>query len=477
MLRDANLWLHVYYLSEWVIRLGALLVIPSRRSPATAKNWLFVIFFLPWPGLVLFWFLGGVRLSRRRQALLGRLYDVISESRQRLEKHPSIFHPELGPELDGAVALAENLGHLPIMGGNAVELISDYQGFIDRLVADIDAAAHHAHLQFYIFADDDTSKQVIDALGRAVVRGVKCRVLVDSLGSRYVLGTLLPKLESAGVAVAEMLPVGWFRFKTRRFDLRNHRKIAVIDGRVGYAGSQNIVDPAYKPDIIYEELMVRVTGPVVLELQFVFVSDWFLEMEENLDSPEVFPAPDVTGQTPAQVLPSGPGYQTENHQRLFVSLIHSARRRVVITTPYFIPDAPLLQALETAVLRGVDVHLIVSQKADQVLVSLAQKSYYTELLNVGASVHLYYKNFLHAKHMSVDDSVVLIGSSNMDIRSFSLNAEVLLICYDPAVAADLHALEEGYMEGSALLDEGSWSCRPLYVKTFQRLARLFSPLL
>lgn len=477
MLRDPNFWLYLYYLSEWVIRLGSLIVIPSRRSPATAKNWLFVIFFLPWPGLVLFWFLGGLRLPRRRQELVGRLYDVISETRKRLEKHPSIFHPDLGPELDGAVTLAENLGRLPIMGGNAVEIISEYQGFIDRLVADIDAATHHVHLQFYIFADDVTSKKVMDALGRAVARGVTCRVLVDSLGSRYVLGTLLPKLETAGVAVMEMLPVGWFRWKMGRLDLRNHRKIAVIDGRVGYAGSQNIVDPEYKPDIVYEELMVRVTGPVVLELQFVFVSDWYLETEENLDSPQVFPAPDVTGLTPAQVLPSGPGYPTENNQRLFVSLIHSARRRVVITTPYFIPDEPLLQALETAILRGVEVHLIVSEKADQILVSLAQKSYYTELLSVGATVHLYHKNFLHAKHMSVDDTVAMIGSSNMDIRSFSLNAEVLLICYDPAVAADLHAQENCYMEGSTLLDEAAWARRPLYVKSFQRLARLFSPLL
>jgi cardiolipin synthase A/B len=274
-----------------------------------------------------------------------------------------------------------------------------------------------------------------------------------------------------------MLPVRFFRPHHARIDLRNHRKIAVIDGRIGYTGSQNLVDPDFKPGITYEELVVRVTGPVVLQLQAVFAADWFLETEEVLDTLEVFPDPDVTGKVAAQVLPSGPDYPATNVQRLIVALVHGARTRVVITTPYFIPDDALMQALETAVMRGVEVHVVVSLLADQLLVSLAQRSYYTELLAAGVRIHRYRDKFLHAKHLSIDDRVALIGSSNMDIRSFVLNAEVSLVLYDADAALRLRAQQERYFAGAELLSLGEWKKRSLVTKVSENMARLVSPLL
>jgi cardiolipin synthase len=196
-------------------------------------------------------------------------------------------------------------------------------------------------------------------VARAVQRGVACRVMVDALGTRRWLKSLDRKLAAAGVEVIHVLPVHWLRRHSVRADLRNHRKIAVIDGRVGFTGSQNLIDPRFKPGITYQELVVRVTGPVVLELQGVFVADWFLETEQVLDSAEVFPPPSASGKTIAQLLPSGPDFPTTNVQRLLVAIIHSARERIFITTPYFIPDEALVQALETAALRGVEVHLMV----------------------------------------------------------------------------------------------------------------------
>jgi cardiolipin synthase len=224
-------------------------------------------------------------------------------------------------------------------------------------------------------------------------------------------------------------------------------------------------------------MVVRVTGPIVLELQTVFVADWYLEMEEILDGPEIFPDPEITGYIPAQVLPSGPGYPTENNQRLLVTLIHAAREKVVITTPYFIPDEPILQAMQTAVLRGAEVHLICSKKADQLLVSLAQRSYYGELLDAGVKIHLYRKNFLHAKHLSFDDKVAVIGSSNMDIRSFALNAEIFSLFYDKDFTAKLRAEEDRYLANCELLNREKWHQRPMLSKVMQHLARLMSPLL
>jgi cardiolipin synthase len=275
------------------------------------------------------------------------------------------------------------------------------------------------------------------------------------------------------VEAHEILPVG---LRTR-IDLRNHRKIVVIDGRIGYTGSQNLVCAEFKAGISYEELMVRVTGPVVLDLQYVFASDWFLETGTVLDGPGEFPDPELTGTVPAQALPSGPDHPRQNNQKLIVALVHGARKRIVLTTPYFIPDEPLLQAMETAAVRGLDVHLVVSEQGDNIFVLRAQESYYEELLESGIHIHLYRENFLHSKHLTIDDSIAMIGSSNLDIRSFVLNAEVMLMIYDAEVLGRLATEQERCFARCRPLDLAEWRQRPVSRKLAQNLARLTSPLL
>ena len=243
-----------------------LVAVPFRRTPAAAKGWLLLIFFEPWVGLVVYLLIGRAKLRRWQREQLARLPRAMAGVVSRLANHPNVFHPEVGPALSQAVTLAENLGQSPILGGNAVELLTDYDGTIARLVGDIDRATDHVHLEFYIFADDHATAPVIEALGRAAQRGVRCRVLADAIGSRSPLRTLRPKLIALGVAVHEMLPIHLVPWKKARLDLRNHRKIAVLDGRVGYTGSQNLVSAEFKKGLTYEDLMARVTGPVVLEL-------------------------------------------------------------------------------------------------------------------------------------------------------------------------------------------------------------------
>jgi cardiolipin synthase len=468
-------WAWIFVASEWAIRLAMLVVVPLRRTPAAAKGWLLLIFFEPWIGLLLYLLIGRPKLPRWRREHLEKLPKAMAGVFERLVNHPHVFHPDLGPALGQAVTLAERLGGLPILGGNAVELLVDYDGTITRLVEDIDSAEHHVHLLFYIFMDDKATAPIIEALRRAVSRGVRCRVLVDAVGSRSTLRTLVPKLKERGIAVHEMLPVRFLPWT--RLDLRNHRKIAVIDGRIGYTGSQNLVSAEFKEGITYEELMVRVTGPVVLDLQYVFASDWCLEVDEVLDGDTEFPDPELTGEVPAQALPSGPAYPRQNNQRLIVALVQGAQTQVVLTTPYFIPDEPLLQAMETAALRGVDVHLVVSERGDNFLVTLAQESYYEELLEAGIHIHLFRKNFLHAKHLSVDADVAMIGSSNLDIRSFALNAEVMLMIYDSGVVAQLAAEQQRCFANCQRLSLKKWRKRRFRRKLAQNLARLLSPLL
>jgi cardiolipin synthase len=454
-----------------------LAVVPFRRTPAAAKGWLLFIFFLPWIGLLLYALIGRPTMPRWRVEQMARLPQAMAKVRERVLNHPNVFHPELLPGLEWTGYLAEKLGRMPSLGGNAAEIMVDYDTILARLVTEIDHARNHVHLLYFLFAVDTATVPVIAALGRAVERGVACRVLVDALGSRSTLPILIPKLTALGVDTREMLPVDLFRLKRARLDLRNHRKIAIVDGRVALTGSQNLVASDFVAGINYEELVLRLTGPAVLELQYIFAADWFLETNEVLEGEDIFPGPEITGSIPIQALASGPDFPTQNNQRFIVALIHAARKQIKITTPYFIPDEPMLQALQTAVLRGVDVHLVVSETEDQVLVSWAQRSYYEELLEAGVKVHLYQKNFLHAKFLTIDDHIGLVGTSNMDIRSFVLNAEHILVIHDPGMTSRLKTEQQRYISNCRSLALQHWRQRPFRIKLAEHLARLMSPLL
>jgi len=471
-------WTFANYILEWVICLGMLLVVPRRRNPTSAVAWLLVVFLLPHLGLVLYLMIGENWLPRRRTKRIARLLHEGQSIRRRFRGHPSMVRPHLSPELTSAVTLAERLGFLPILGGNDVELMTETDQVIDRLIDDIEGARHHVHLLFYIFAADATGRRVADALARAVERGVHCRVLVDSVGSARMVKRLAPEMLGRGIEVHEALPVGLFRRRASRFDLRNHRKLAVIDGRIGYTGSQNIVDASYgHKDLAWHDIMARITGPVVLELQAVFLSDWYHETDELLDSDEIFPEPTTTGSVAIQTLPSGPAYPTENYQRMVVAALHGARRHVIITTPYFVPDEPFLQAMQVAVLRGVPVELIVPERYDQIVVGAASRSYYDDLLEHGVRVHLYQSGLLHSKTMTIDGEVAFLGTSNFDIRSFALNFELNLVLYDAEVAGRLAAEQRRYIADSLPLERDAWNRRRWSHKVFQNVARLFSPLL
>lgn len=469
-------WAEVHVIAEWLIRVVMLVYVPQRRSPAAARSWLLLIFIFPYVGLVMYYIFGRPYLSSYRIQLHRRATELLKgPGRKLLGQYAAV--PELPVHFVQAITLAENLGEFGIVGGNRVELITDYGGAVERIAADIDTATHHVHLLYYIFADDDTGRKVAAALARAVARGVQCRVLMDGLGSKKGLRKLAPRMRADGIEVLECLPVHLLRRKSARFDLRNHRKIVVIDGKTGYIGSQNLVNRDFKPGIIYEELVARVAGPAVLQLQAVFLTDYFAESDANLFLPQYFPQQTAAGGTPAQALPSGPGYPQANSQRLIVSLLHAAQQRVVITSPYFIPDEALLDAMKIAVLRGVEVHMVVSRQADQILVCHAQRSYYDELQEAGIRIHVYREHLMHAKHLSFDDRIAVIGSSNLDMRSFLLNEEIMLIVPDPTVVAELRAVQERYFAESDELDLAEWRRRPRLRKVLENTARMVDSVL
>lgn len=474
---------------SYVLGILGLFIIPANRKPGEATAWLLLIVLAPILGVFLFFLLGSPKLSRWRRDQQQHMNERIKDLAEEAEQTPAlapIVDPPLSPRFEPHVNLIAQLSGMPVTAGNTVELLPDYVGAIDRIVRDIDAAKHFVHLEYFMFADDKIGSRVIDALVRARERGVVCRVLIDHLSNLLLRGPVLKKLGAAGIPVHEMLPAKPFDNQWNRIDLRNHRKIVVVDGVVGFTGSHNLIEDTYhkrsniRNGVHYIELVARVTGPVVRELNAAFITDWYSETEELLDgrtAPEMRVPIPVTGQVLCQVLPSGPGFEHNNNLMLFVALFHAARRRITIVNPYVVPEETILLALTSAAQRGVEVTLIVSEIGDQFLVYYAQGSYYEELLKAGVNIYRYRAPLmLHSKSISIDDDIAVIGSSNMDIRSFELNLEISLVCYNTQVVADLRKLEEDYLCRSSQLSLDAWQARPLHTKLFNNLARLTSVL-
>lgn len=472
-------WGTLYLASEWVVRLVMLFYVPQRRAPAAARAWLLLIFFLPWVGLVLYAVFGRATLPRERLQQQATVSRLVRELQPQILGDTLTPQPNVPPHFLSAVVLAEKLTDFAVCSGNRIELISDYHESIDRLVQDIGNAQRHVHLLYYIFRDDATGRRVAEALTQAAKRGVNCRVLADGYGSFFSLRRLSRSLRAAGVEPLLVMPPRLWGPKKLRLDLRNHRKIAVIDGHIGYIGSQNIVDPDANRGLTNEELVARLIGPVVRQLQAVFLADRWYETETMPAEPQADLLPQVAqaGRSPAQLVPSGPGHHGANTQQAMIAFIHAARSRVVLTTPYFMPDESFRLALRMAAERDVEVRLVLSRYSNKPIVHLAQQSYYDELLEAGARIHLYHGNFLHAKHATIDDSIALVGSSNLDIRSFELNNEVGVLIYDPAVVAQLRAIQERYFAASEEVLLERWSRRNIALRAAQNVARLADTLL
>lgn len=464
----------------WTIRLVMLVIVPFRRSPAAAKAWLMLIFFQPLAGLALYMVFGRAiqpRWLQKRREKWEDMFNTIVTTITTITKKRGL---NLKHELPLQATYLQRHFPIPPSTGNNVELITEYDAFTTQLIEDIDNAEHHVHLLFYIFKNDATGRRVARALAAATARGVTCRVLIDAIGSWP--RNIRRVLRKSGVQVHSALPLSRKGFLTRA-DLRNHRKIVVIDGTVAYTGSQNLCNPERRAgkngkETAQKELMVRLHGPSVLALQAIFSADWFLESEEILDEATYYPTPKrIRKAAIAQVLPSGPDYPGARVDDLLITLIHNARSRVAVTTPYFIPSEALLHALKSACKRGVEVHLITSARTDSKLVLLAQRSYYAELMKAGVQLYIYQSSFLHAKHTTIDGIATLIGSSNIDMRSFELNGEINLMLYDDDITQKMQVIETSYMRNATKLTLPTWHARPMPLKLLENLARLLSPLL
>jgi len=465
---------------------AALGVIPGNRKPSTGMAWLILILAVPLLGFLAFMMFGSTRVGEKRRA---KQRDVNAAIMARTAEVAELTESEPGLAYVASVAtLNRRLGALPAVAGNTAELFPDYDASILAMAEAVDAAERFVHVQFYITAWDEVTAPFFDALVRATERGVKVRLLFDHIGSRGipVYKELLERLEQTSIEWRPMLPIMPLKGEVRRVDLRNHRKILVIDGKVGFAGSQNLIEPSYnkpknqKAGRQWVELTTRVVGPAVTELNAVFLTDWYTETDEvpedAIGQRFAYGVP-ATGEVTVQVVPSGPGFVTENNLRMFTALLYSAQRRISITSPYFVPDESLLYAVTTAAQRGVEIELFVSEEGDQFMVHHAQCSYYKALLDAGVRIYLYPPPYvLHSKHFTIDDDVAVIGSSNMDLRSFALNYEVSLMMLGGDVVQRMREVEDQYRSLSRELTSQEWAQRPRLTRYVDNVMRLTSAL-
>lgn len=475
------------FVVDLAIKIAALIIIPRDRKPTAAMAWLLAIFFIPYLGILFFLVLGSAKLPKKRRAKQVKINEMIAASLPDIDLVSDRSKWE--PWFENVTAMNQNLGAVPIVGGNSAQLIDDYNDGIVQMAAEIDTATTFVHVEYFIVSLDKVTAVFFTAMENAVKRGVTVRVLADYLSSRKVPNSkeTFAELDRIGVKWAWLLPVMPFKGKYQRPDLRNHRKLVVVDGRVAYMGSQNLIDRSYnspkniKRGLQWQELITRVEGPVVSGINAIFLSDWYAETDEVLENEQVKITEVAYAKGPdaldCQVVPSGPGYEGENNLQLFLGLLYSAQKKVIITSPYFVPNEAMLYAIVAARKRGLEVQLFVSAIGDQGPVFHAQRSYYTPLLEAGVQIWRYPAPYiLHAKHLSIDDEVAVIGSSNMDIRSFLLDLEISLLVRGKSFVDDMRAVEAHYREIGSLLTLEEWNKEPWQATALDGLARLTSAL-
>lgn len=429
-------------------------ILRPHREPASRIAWLAVVLALPLVGILAYIMFGEVNIGRRR---IERMRAV---ERRAPQPAPSALADlaNLRTELPGRCAhlfaIGRSISGFEPVAGNSARLMEDSNAAIASIVADIDAAREHVHVLFYIWLTDGNGCRVADALMRAAARGVTCRAMADNLGSRGMLKSAQWKaMRAAGVKLGVALDISFplLRAPFRRVDLRNHRKIVVIDNAITYCGSQNCADPEFLVKAKFApwvDAVMRFEGPIAQQNQRLFAIDWMSATGEDIDDllrqPLRAPKPGFV----AQVIGTGPTVRYSAMPEMFGSLIHAARRELIISTPYYVPNESLQNALCASAYRGVSTTIIFPARNDSWIVGGASRSYYAELLEAGVNVHEYVGGLLHTKSLTLDGEITLIGSANMDRRSFDLNYENNILIYDAEMTAAITERQRHYLAKS-----------------------------
>ncbi|WP_295768721.1 cardiolipin synthase [uncultured Mucilaginibacter sp.] len=462
-------------------------IIYDTRSSSKTLAYLLLTIVLPIVGAIIYFSVG---LNYRKR----KLYDkkIVKDAQLQLEIQDRItlaFEKRLqnaSPELKQFERLAQlSLTHSwsPLTGGNKVKLLINGEEKFKEVLHALKQAKHHIHIEYYIYEDGDIGEQIKEVLIEKAREGVEVRFIYDDFGSRSIRSSLVDEIKQAGVEAYPFYRI-LFLALANRLNYRNHRKIIVIDGHTAFTGGINVSDryinpPEHTDKLYWRDTHLRIDGPGSYFLQYLFIGDWnfcsgkYLEPNPGYFNLNAEGDNDVT----VQVVGSGPDSEFSTILLSLLSAISQAKSKICITTPYFIPGDSLIDALTMAVLSGVEVTLLVPQRSDSLFVDYAAKSYYDDLLDAGVKIYQYTKGFIHAKTMVVDGKLCIVGTANMDYRSFDLNFEVNTIIYDETTARQLEDVFKADLKNSVQIDAAVWEQRPWYKHLPERLARLLSPLL
>lgn len=436
-----------------VIAFTIRILLRDDLSPTARLAWFIVLNVMPFAGTVVYFLFGEVDLGKRAIRRHDAVFTEIRNHLAAIGGQPDDASGSVDPAYRQAFKYAASINGMKPVDGNRAELLEDATTARARLIEDIDAATDHVHVLYYIWLKDGTGTNVARALIRAAKRGVTCRAMADGHGSRALIrSSLWKEMKDAGVQVATALPLNrpLRVILTSRIDLRNHRKITVIDGRITYCGSQNCADPEFRVKAKYApwvDIMLRLEGPVVAQNQLLFASDWMQETGERIEAFDLGPPSHETGFT-ALAMGDGPTERRSATPQLFAAVIGSAQAELTISTPYFVPDPTVVDALCAAIYRGVGVALIFPERNDSWIVSAASRSYYRKLLSAGAKIHEFRDGLLHSKTMTVDGKLCLVGSANIDLRSFDLNYENNILIWDESITGAVRRRQQDYIDRS-----------------------------
>ncbi|WP_353431752.1 cardiolipin synthase [Polynucleobacter sp. MWH-UH23A] len=475
------IWIPILHAS--IVFLFGLYLISARRPVGVAFAWFLIVILVPLIGISLYILIGERPVGRKLTRKIVRMNHEYEMITQEMRQQYLADRKKLPLEGQALSLLAESRNGSPVVAGNKIELHTESLKILQLFIHEIEQAKKSLHLEFYIWALGGDADKVGETLIAAAKRGIACRVLLDSLGSKDWFKSQWPaRFRAAGIQVTEALPIQFGRFQFRRADLRLHRKIFVIDGAVVWTGSMNMVDPrTFKQDSgvgEWVDAMVRIEGPVAAQFELTFAFDW------SVDNPKIThfndrepPASPHEGAALAQEFSSGPVYRDDVLYQVLLSAIMDARQELTITTPYFGPDDGLIQALMAAAGRGVRVTLIVPKLNDSTLVAWSSKSFYSDLMGAGVQIAEFHGGLLHTKSLLIDKRIAIFGSVNFDQRSLRLNFEISLIVYNEAFCDKLESLIKTYLQQSDFVDPKVWAKRPRWHHYLENAAHLASPLL
>ncbi|SFS56239.1 cardiolipin synthase [Paenibacillus sp. BC26] len=473
------------YLMVVNIPLAIAVIFMERRNVGVTWAWLMVLLFLPAVGFVVYLVLGQ-NLSKKKIYKLNKrtketMNAMIENQRREFRDNQVVFNDAAAANYADMIYMNLTSGFALYTQNNKVEIYTDGNDKFGALFDDIERASSHIHLMYYIVQNDKLGNRLLDVLASKAKQGVKVRFLVDDIGCSLLPRHFFDRLRAAGGEVAFFFP-SKIPYLNIRVNYRNHRKLAIIDGQIGYIGGFNIGDEYLGQDERYgawRDSHLRITGHAVLQMQAHYMLDWNMASSSPItrDVLELFPPTANTGNAGIQIVSSGPDQTLEQIKNAYIKMINSAKETIFIQTPYFIPDESLLTALKMAVLSGIDVRMMLPSKPDHKMVYWASYSYLGDLLSEGMKCYLYEKGFLHAKTIVVDGHVASVGTANVDIRSFKLNFEVNAILYDTETASQLKRIFEDDMKVCSELTYEAYTQRSTFHRFRESCVRLLSPIL